>query len=126
MLFAHSDIARTGNVYRKIDARILTLYLPYPGAIDSTTPIKRDPLGGNVESQPVVEIKGARFDDSGNRISKARITVLHNGVAIHENLELEKPTGGTLNGEEEGPGPLLLQDHGNPVRYRNIWVRPVE
>ncbi len=51
------------------------------------------------------------------------MTVLHNGVAIHENLELPDVTpGGTLKTESAEPGPLFLQDHHNPVHFRNIWV----
>ncbi len=73
-----------------------------------------------------ITFRAPRFASGGERISAARITVVHNGTVIHDDLELEKPTGGALNGEEEGPGPLLLQDHGNPVWYRNIWARPLE
>ena len=49
-------------------------------------------------------------------------TVKHNGVAIHDNQELDHAT--TASPLQEGPelGPIYLQDHGNPVRYRNIWL----
>lgn len=56
----------------------------------------------------------------------ARVTVLHNGVLVQDNVEL---TGPTAHGErppyKAGPDklPLQLQDHGDPLRYRNIWVR---
>ena len=56
----------------------------------------------------------------------ARVTILHNGVLVQDNVEL---TGPTAHGErppyKPGPDklPLQLQDHGDPVRYRNIWVR---
>ena len=51
----------------------------------------------------------------------ARITVFHNGVLIHDDVELKNKTGA---GQPEGPqpGPILLQDHGNEVRFRNIWI----
>jgi hypothetical protein len=47
--------------------------------------------------------------------------VWHNGVAVHHNVEI---TGKTGNGKPEGPEllPAVLQDHGNPVLFRNIWV----
>lgn len=64
---------------------------------------------------------------SGDKVqSPARVTVLHNGVLVQDNVSL---TGPTAHGErppyKPGPDkmPLQLQDHGNPVRYRNIWIR---
>jgi hypothetical protein len=54
------------------------------------------------------------------------VTVLHNGVLVQDNVAL---TGPTAHGErppyKPGPDklPLGLQDHGHPVRYRNIWIR---
>jgi hypothetical protein len=48
--------------------------------------------------------------------------VKHNGYPIHENLELPGPTGGARSKDEAGPGPVFLQNHGNPVRYRNTGV----
>ncbi|MCY2995788.1 MAG: DUF1080 domain-containing protein [Planctomycetota bacterium] len=67
------------------------------------------------------EFTAARYDQQGNKVSPARVTVKHNGVLIHDNLELPK---GTPGRHAEGPGPdaLYLQGHGNPVVYRNIWV----
>ena len=62
----------------------------------------------------------------GKVTQPARVTVLHNGVLVQDNVEL---TGPTAHGErppyKPGPDklPLALQDHGDPVRYRNIWIR---
>jgi hypothetical protein len=68
-----------------------------------------------------IEFKAARFDETGKKTASAVTTVKHNGVVIHENLEIPKSTGG---GKPEGatPGPIHLQNHGNPVFFRNIWV----
>jgi len=67
-----------------------------------------------------------RFDADGKLLSPARMTVLHNGVLIHHNVELTGPTD-WINRDPYSPHPekqpLALQDHGNPVRFRNIWVR---
>jgi hypothetical protein len=52
----------------------------------------------------------------------AQVTVVHNGVTIHDELKLPKPTGGALNSDISKPGGIYLQDHGNPVQYRNIWL----
>lgn len=57
----------------------------------------------------------------GNKVSNARATIRHNGIVIHEDLELPHGTPGRQK-EAEGPAPLYLQGHGNPVFYRNIWV----
>lgn len=71
-----------------------------------------------------IEFRAARFDASGARSENARISVRHNGVPIHEDVELPGPTGG---GDAEGPepGPLHLQNNGDPVYYRNVWVLPL-
>lgn len=68
-----------------------------------------------------ISFTAAKYDDSGNKIKNARATIVHNGVVIHDDLELTKGTPGRAN---EGPEPLglFLQDHGNPVAFRNIWV----
>jgi hypothetical protein len=50
------------------------------------------------------------------------MTVKHNGVVIHQNVELTHATTAAPVKEGPEPGPLYLQDHGNPVRFRNIWL----
>ncbi|MDA0660373.1 MAG: DUF1080 domain-containing protein [Planctomycetota bacterium] len=68
-----------------------------------------------------IQFTAARFDDTGKKTNNARITVKHNGVVIHDNLELPSETPA---GDPEGAdkGRLFLQDHGNPVLFRNIWA----
>ena len=68
-----------------------------------------------------IEFTEAVFKD-GKKVKDARITVLHNGVKIHDNVALTHRTTGSPLPEGSGPGFLHLQNHGNPVRYRNIWV----
>lgn len=70
-----------------------------------------------------VDFTAARFDTEGKRTAAARITVRHNGVLIQDNVELTHTT--TSSGIKtitDTPGPFQLQEHGNPVYYRNIWV----
>ncbi len=66
-----------------------------------------------------------RFNKDGILISKARITVLHNGILVQNNVELDGPTEfiGLPKYEAHGPGPIALQDHGDLVSFRNIWIR---
>ncbi len=70
---------------------------------------------------------GPRFD--GDKLTRpAHATILHNGVLVHHNTELTGPTTHkTVLQYEKQPetGPLELQDHGDLVRYRNIWYRPL-
>lgn len=72
------------------------------------------------------------FDEQGNVTRKARFHVLHNGHVIHDNLVLSGGTGWvsphsvTEYRKHGDTGPLRLQDHGNPVRFRNIWLVPLE
>lgn len=68
-----------------------------------------------------INFTAAKYDDAGKKTDNARITVKHNGIVIHNQLELKS---GTPGYKPEGPGKLglFLQNHGNPVAFRNIWV----
>ncbi len=68
-----------------------------------------------------IDFTPARFDSQGQKVSDMRISVWHNGVPIHANVPIPNKTGA---GRPEGPDPLptKLQDHSNPVMYRNIWL----
>lgn len=66
-----------------------------------------------------------KFDADGKKISDAIITVYHNGKLIHDKLVLDSPTPGGVSDKDGPTGPLLLQDHDNPVKFRNIWVKPL-
>ena len=68
-----------------------------------------------------------RFNDNGTFFTPPTVTVLHNGVLVQNNVELRGPT--VYVGvpeyavEAHGAGPIVLQDHGNPVSFKNIWIR---
>jgi uncharacterized protein len=68
--------------------------------------------------------RAPRWDDDGNKTENARITVIHNGILIHRDVEIPRQTGGG-QAESPDPRPLRLQDHGNTLHYRNIWIRPL-
>jgi hypothetical protein len=68
-----------------------------------------------------IEFTAPRYDSDGKKTQNARVTVSHNGVLIHDNVELAHETPGEQK-EAAAAGPLYLQFHGNPVHYRNIWL----
>ena len=70
-----------------------------------------------------------RFADDGTLASPARATVVHNGVLVHNCREFLGPTSHRSKpsySKHAPTGPISLQDHGNPIRFRNIWVRPLD
>ena len=73
-----------------------------------------------------VEFHAAKFDAAGKKTQKAKLTVLQNGVPIHEDVEAGTST--TASPLKEGPedGPIFIQNHGNPVRFKNIWLVPIK
>jgi hypothetical protein len=68
-----------------------------------------------------VDYTAPRFDGDGKKIKNARVTMRHNGIVIYDDFELPKLTPGGAS-QEAAMGPLALQNHGNPVNFRNIWV----
>ncbi len=60
----------------------------------------------------------------GKVVKKAHVTVVQNGITIIDNAEIS-PTPGGVDTKEGEDGPLLLQDHGNDVMFRNLWARPL-
>ena len=82
--------------------------------------------GGEWQSFDVL-FRAPRFDAAGKKTANARFDkIWHNGVLIHENIELDGPTRAAMFGDEKPTGPLMIQgDHG-PVAYRNVWVAELE
>jgi hypothetical protein len=70
-----------------------------------------------------INVTAPRFEGD-KKVANARMTVRHNGTVIHDNVEVPTLTPGGPLKQESPKGPLHLQNHGNPVRYRNIWVLP--
>lgn len=100
------------------DGQAAAVYGQYPPLVNASRP------PAQWQSYDII-FHRAHFKD-GKLTAPARVTLLHNGVLVQDNVEL---TGPTAHGErppyKAGPdkAPLQLQDHGYPVRYRNIWVR---
>ena len=69
-----------------------------------------------------ITFRAPRFDGAGNSISNPILTVVHNGVKVHDKIEAKGPTTASLGGKASEPAGIYLQDHGNRVEFRNIWL----
>lgn len=92
---AHNDC---GGIYKQ---RQSDVNAGYPGGVWQTFDI---------------DLKAPRFNANGKKTEDARMTVRLNGVMVHDNVTVVK------GGKEPAEGPIILQDHGSPVRYRNVWI----
>jgi hypothetical protein len=106
------------------DGQCASIYKQHPPLVNAS----RGP--GQWQTYDIV-FRAARFDASGKKTKNATLTVFHNGVLVQDHAEVTGPTGSAKDATEQptspgstvGSGPIYLQDHGNPVRYRNIWLR---
>lgn len=73
-----------------------------------------------------IEFHPPKFEGE-KKVAPARMTVIHNGVKVHDNQEIkvDNTTAG-MGGDPRTPGPIMLQDHGDPVQFRNVWVAPLD
>ncbi len=96
-----------------------SIYGQYPPLVNASLP------PGQWQTYDII-YTGPRFDPSGALRSPVHLTVFHNGVLIQNNIALTGPSS-WLERAPYQPHPLKqpisLQDHGNPVRFRNIWIR---
>lgn len=69
-----------------------------------------------------VDFAMAQFDAEGKKTKPAIATVRLNGVVVHDQYEIPAGNGGGGLNDETKPGPIYVQDHGNPVHFRNIWI----
>ena len=73
-----------------------------------------------------ITFRAPRFKDNGEKIHGALLTVVHNGVEVQTRAEAMKPTTAAPDRTETGSGGVYLQDHSNPVQFRNIWLVELE
>ncbi len=73
-----------------------------------------------------IVFRAPRFDAKGAVTEPARLTLSHNGTLIHENLVLKQATPGGIGDSFAAKAGFLLQDHGNNIRFRNIWVKELD
>ncbi len=101
------------------DGQAASIYSQYPPLVNAC----RAP--GQWQSFDVSFVRPI-FDGAGKCIRPARITVLHNGVVVHNNVEIKGRTEHKKKAKyrpHRDKGPISLQDHGNPMQFRNIWIR---
>jgi len=124
------------NIYGRYEIQILDSYdnPTYPdgqaGAIYGQSPplVNASQPPGQWQTYDIIW-EAPRWDGDGKLTKRANATVLHNGVVIHHKRELIGNTGHKTVGNYNKPHPpqgyLELYEHGNPVRFRNIWIRPL-
>jgi hypothetical protein len=101
------------------DGQAAAIYGQYPPLVNVCRP------PGEWQSYDIV-FRRPRFDRTGALLKPARVTLLHNGVLVQDNVELWGPTNWLQHSPYQAHPdrlPISLQDHGNPVRFRNIWLR---
>jgi hypothetical protein len=101
------------------DGQAAAVYGQYPPLVNASRP------PAQWQSYDIV-FHAPRFDETGKMLRPARLTVLHNGVLVQDDVELTGPTAHKARPPYKAhPAklPLGLQDHSHPVRYRNIWIR---
>ena len=101
------------------DGQAAAIYGQYPPLVNASRP------PGKWQTYDII-YTAPRFDADGKVLSPVHLTVFHNGVLVQNNVELTGPTSWLQRAPYEAhpeKTPIALQDHGNPVRFRNIWVR---
>ncbi len=114
-------------IQQRYEVQILDSFGLTPVANGCGALYKQQPPDLNMTFPPLswqtydIYFTAAKWDGDANKTADARITVYHNGVLIHNDRAIPTKTGA---GQAESPleKPILLQDHGNPVEYRNIWI----
>ena len=93
------------------------------GAVYTQTPPKENAcLPPGAWQTYDITFRAPRFDADGKKVKEATVTAIQNGVKIHDGQRIPGPTGAARGKPEVKKAPLRLQEHGHPVRFRNVWV----
>lgn len=96
------------------------------GIYEVAAPLKNVCKAPTIWQSYDIEFYPPKFENK-KKTEPARMTVYQNGVKIHDNVKIPVDnTRAGMGGDPEAPGPIMLQDHGNPVQYRNIWMVPIK
>lgn len=96
------------------------------GIYEVAAPLKNVCKAPTIWQSYDIEFHAPRFEN-GKKTEPARMTVYQNGEKIHDNVKIPVDnTRAGAGGDPGKPGPIMLQDHGNPVQYRNIWLLPIK
>jgi hypothetical protein len=104
------------------DGSASAMYGQFPPLVNASRP------PGEWQSYDIA-FTSPRFGSGGTLTTPAIVTVLHNGIVVHHATPFWGPTAHKKidpYSPSNAKGPIALQDHGNPVRYRNIWIRPLQ
>ena len=104
------------------DGSASAMYGQYPPLVNASRP------PGEWQAYDII-FRSPRFGAGGKLDKPAVVTVLHNGILVHDATAFWGPTAHKKIDPytpDNAKGPIALQDHGNPVRYRNIWIRPIK
>jgi hypothetical protein len=104
------------------DGQAAAMYGQYPPLVNASRP------PGDWQTYDIL-FTAPRFTASGTLDKPAVVTVIHNGVVVHNATPFLGPTEHKIIGKytpASAKGPIRLQDHGNPVHFRNIWIRPIK
>jgi hypothetical protein len=124
MLFGRYEIQVLDSYQNRTypDGQAAAIYGQYPPLVNASRP------PGQWQTYDII-FEAPRFRDDRSLESPAYITLLHNGVLVHNHTPLIGAMAYREVGKytPHGPkGPILLQDHGDPIRFRNIWVRELK
>jgi len=118
VLDSYTDDSYKTN-YTYADGQAAAIYGQHPPMVNACRP------AGQWQTYDIAFLRPL-FDKDGNCIRKARITVFHNGVCVHNNLEIEGTTSHKQKAKytrHDDKGHIQLQDHDHPICFRNIWIR---